>query len=187
MSGSADPERGRLVVLEGIDGCGKSTQAKVLASTVGAVLTAEALLMAADRAEHVEQVLLPALGTGTSVVSDRFTASTLAYQGFGRGLDLGELTMVTAFATSGLEPDLQILLDLPVESARGRMRPASYDRLEHLGDDFFERVRKGYLELAGADPDRWVVLDATADVGVIAAQILDEVTTRLGLPTRAGS
>jgi dTMP kinase len=212
MSGSAELRRGRLVVLEGIDGCGKSTQAKLLSTAVGAVLTAEpgatalgaelrsllldpakgtsslraeALLMAADRAEHVKQVVLPALDAGTCVVSDRFTASTLAYQGYGRLLDLGELAQITAFATGGLEPDLQILLDLPVDSARSRMRPASYDRLEHLGDDFFERVRQGYLDLAAGDPNRWAVLDATADVDVIAARILDVVTTRLDIPNVA--
>jgi len=213
MSGSAELRRGRLVVLEGIDGCGKSTQAKLLSMALGAVLTAEpgatalgaelrsllldpakgtssmraeALLMAADRAEHVEQVVLPALDAGTCVVSDRFTASTLAYQGYGRLLDLGELAQITAFATGGLEPDLQILLDLPVDSARSRMRPASYDRLEHLGHDFFERVRQGYLDLAAGDPNRWAVLDATADVDVIAARILDVVTTRLDIPNVAG-
>ena len=137
-------------MLEGIDGCGKSTQAENLARALGALLTAEpgatalgadlrallldpqrssvslrseALLMAADRAEHVAQVLEPALADGIWVVCDRFTASTVAYQGYGRGLDLQELQPVVAFAARGVEPDLQVLIDVPVEVARSRMKP----------------------------------------------------------------
>ncbi len=126
--------------------------------------------MAADRAEHVERIVEPALAAGKWVVSDRFTASTLAYQGFGRGLDLGELRRLVEFATSGLEPDLQVLLDLPVALARQRTQRAA-DRIENLGDDFFERVRGGYLSLAAAQADRWEVVDATVDPDTVEARI----------------
>jgi dTMP kinase len=211
MSGSADLVRGRLIVLEGIDGCGKTTQAAHLAESLGAILTrepgatalgvelrsilldstreplslrAEALLMAADRAEHVEQILRPSLASGEWVVCDRFNASTLAYQGFGRQLNLTQLLLLVDFATAGVEPDLQILLDLPVELARERMRSASLDRLEHLGDEFFNRVRHGYLSLAASDPDHWMVVDATEEVSDMARLIYEAVVGRLGGPSR---
>ena len=145
-------------------------------------LRAEALLMAADRAEHVAEVLEPALARGRWVVSDRFTASTIAYQGYGRGLDLAELEPVAAFAASGVVVDLQILLDLPVELARGRMKQGTADRLEHLGDDFFGLVREGYLSMAREDAVHWVVVDGTNPVSDIEAQIFEAVTTRLGRP-----
>jgi dTMP kinase len=136
--------RGRLLALEGIDGCGKSTQARALAELLGARLThepggtvlgaslrqlllepdappvtlrAEALLMAADRAEHVEKVIEPALAEGQWVVSDRFSGSTLAYQGYGRGLDVGELQRLIEWATGGLTPDISIVVDVPVDVA----------------------------------------------------------------------
>jgi dTMP kinase len=206
VPGPSDPQRGRFVVLEGIDGSGKSTQAALLSSALGAVLTSEpgatplgmelrgllldpgrgpssvrseALLMAADRAEHVERVVEPALAAGRWVVSDRFTASTLAYQGFGRGLDLGELRRLVEFATSRLEPDLQVLLDLPVALARQRTQRAA-DRIENLGDDFFERVRGGYLSLAAAQADRWEVVDATVDPDTVEARISAAIRARLG-------
>jgi dTMP kinase len=135
--------------------------------------------MAADRAEHVEKVVEPSLRSGRWVVCDRFTASTLAYQGFGRGLEPAELRQVADFAASGLEPDLQILLDLPVHVARQRTRRAA-DRIEDLGDDFFERVRQGYRSLATAAPGSWEVVDATADPDTVESRIFAAVTARLG-------
>ena len=138
--------------------------------------------MAADRAEHVATVLEPALARGRWVVSDRFTASTIAYQGYGRGLGIDELERVTAFAARGVEVDLQILLDVPVEIARSRMDPSRADRLEHLGNDFFELVRGGYLTMARDDSSHWAVLDGTRESSDIAEEILDVVTTRLGVP-----
>jgi dTMP kinase len=201
--------RGRLVVLEGIDGSGKSTQAARLSETLGALLTsepgatdlgadlrtvlldpardpvsirAEALLMAADRAEHVEKVLLPALEAGTWVVCDRYTASTIAYQGFGRGMDIAELLKITSFATGGLEPDLQVLLDVPLETARARTDHVSHDRFERLGYEFFERVRDGYLALAASDPEDWVVVESSGDLEEVESRTLTAVTARLGWP-----
>jgi dTMP kinase len=207
----ADPKRGRLVVLEGVDGCGKSTQAKLLAGSLGALLTAEpgatslgvelrsllldrqrgsvsvraeALLMAADRAEHVAEIIEPALRDQKWVVSDRFTASTLAYQGYGRRIDLTELVAVAVFAAQGVTPDLQILLDLPVDVARSRTQRASDDRLEHLGEDFQTRVREGYLAIATADPEHWAVLDGSGSVGAVETEVIEAVTKRLGRPSK---
>ena len=159
--------RGRLIALEGIDGSGKSTHARRLAGAVGALLTAEpgatslgarlrsllldrdlppvseraeALLMAADRAQHVAEVVSPALGEGRWVVTDRFSGSTLAYQGYGRGLDLEELRRLVAWAARGVTADLTILLDVPLAVARRRVNPDRADRLERLDAGFHERV-----------------------------------------------
>jgi dTMP kinase len=187
---------GVFVVFEGGEGSGKSTQASLLAGRLGAVLTlepggteigrrlrdvvlgesaalaarAEALLMAADRAQHVAEVVRPALEAGRPVVSDRFSGSTLAYQGYGRGLDLGELTWLSAWAAEGLEPDLVLLLDVDQEvAAARRCRPR--DRIEAAGDTFHQRVVAGYRALAAATPDRWVVVDGSGTVDEVAARV----------------
>jgi len=187
---------GRFLVIEGIDGCGKSTQVARLAMKLDAVATfepggtplgrslrelvlgpdasavpmAEALLIAADRAQHMAEVVEPALTTGRSVVSDRHAASTLAYQGFGRGLPLEDLVILIELATNGRRPDLTILLDLPIEVAAAR-RGGGDDRMEREQADFFERVRKGYLTQAGAAPDEWIVVDATMSLEAVSAEI----------------
>lgn len=202
--------RGRLIALEGIDGCGKSTQARILADALGARLTrepgatelgtrlrelllaaempapsprAEALLMAADRAEHVALVLEPALAAGEWVVSDRFSASTVAYQGYGRGLDPSELRTVVAWATGGLAADLSILVDVPVAVATARLAAgpggaARLDRMERLGPEFATRVREGFLAQVTADPGHWLVVDGEATVPDVAAHIVAAVRTR---------
>ena len=145
---------------------------------------AEALLMAADRAQHVDEVVRPALEAGRWVVTERFSGSTLAYQGYGRGLDLDELRRLVLWATGGIEPDLTILLDVSPALARGRRDLERADRLERLDAGFHGRVRDGYRALAEADPDTWVVVDAGADVEVVAEQLLAVVVERLGpLPT----
>jgi dTMP kinase len=199
--------RGRLIALEGIDGSGKSTHARLLAGAVGALLTAEpgatslgvrlralvldpdlppvserteALLVAADRSQHVAEVVAPALDAGRWVVTDRFSGSTLAYQGYGRGLDLDELRRLVAWAALGVTPDLTILLDVPLAVARRRVNPDRTDRLERLDAGFHERVRAGYLALAGAEPDTWVVIDGSGDVDGVAQRLLDVVVERLG-------
>jgi dTMP kinase len=193
--------------LEGIDGSGKSTQARALASALPALLThepgatalgaalrqlllspdrpaislrAEALLMAADRAEHVDLVVAPALAAGTWVVSDRFSGSTLAYQGYGRGLAKADLHRLVDFAAAGLWPDLSILVDVPVEVARSRVADAAPDRLERLGPGFAQSVRDGFLELAAADPSRWAVVDGTVEPAELTARILEVVHERVG-------
>ena len=197
--------RGRLVVFEGGEGCGKSTQAARLASRLDAVLTrepggtqmgerlrelvldpasddldarTEALLMAAARAQHVAAVVAPALRAGRHVVSDRFTDSSLAYQGYGRGLPVSELRELSLFATAGLEPDVVVLLDLPAAEAALRRGPDT-DRLEAAGEAFHRRVGEGFAALAAADPDRWVVVDASGDADVVAGRVWDAVSDRL--------
>lgn len=139
---------------------------------------AEALLMAADRAQHVDEVIEPALAAGRWVLTDRFSASTLAYQGAGRGLAGPGLDAVVAWATGGLRPDLTVLVDVPVAVGRGRRPAAADDRLERLGTEFHERVRAAYLELAAADD--WVVVAGDRPPDDVAADVLAAVTGRLG-------
>lgn len=204
--------RGRLIAIEGIDGSGKSTQAHLLADALGAALThepgatalgrrlrklllepsdapisarAEALVMAADRAQHVAEVIRPALEDGRWVVTDRFSASTLAYQGHGRGLALDELEFLVAWAAGGIEADLTVLIDLE-PSLAARRRGVAPDRFEELGADFHGRVRQGYRSMAEADPTRWVVVDATAVAEEVARAVRSEVERRLGSPHRHG-
>ena len=207
------PASGRLLALEGIDGSGKTTQARALAAALGARLThepgatalglalrqlllspeapplslrAEALLMAADRAEHVTQVVGPALAAGEWVVSDRFSGSTLAYQGYGRGLNTAQLGRMVDWATAGLAPDLSILVDVPVEVAQLRLAASAPDRLERLGPAFAHAVREGFLALAAADPAHWVVVDGTTDPDALTTRILAIVHERVGQPTGTG-
>jgi dTMP kinase len=189
---------GRFIVLEGGEGVGKSTQAAALARHLGAVLTrepggtavgealrnlllsssrpapvarAETLLMLAARAQHVAEVIEPALAGGRDVVCDRYSGSTLAYQGYGRGLDLGELVDLDRWASGGRTPDLVILLDMPVELARRRRAGTAPDRIENEGDAFLERVQAGFRELAAASPGRWKVVDASGEVAEVAAAV----------------
>ena len=131
---------------------------------------AEALLMAADRAQHVAEVIRPALERGVDVVSDRFTGSTLAYQGFARGLAVPELARLSTWATGGLEPDVVILLDVPEAVAATRMKPEA-DRMEAAGPDFHRRVAEGYLALAAGDPGRWRVVDGSGSVHEVEALV----------------
>jgi len=200
-------ERGRLIALEGVDGCGKSTQAARLAESLGALLTfepgdtaagteirrlvlasdgklsarAEALLLAADRAQHIEEVVGPALADGRWVVTDRFSGSTLAYQGAGRGLGTDALAPVLEFATEGLHPDLSILLEVPLAVARARLDGVP-DRLEGLDAAFHERVALGYKELAGRDPGHWAVVDGDRGADEVAHAVAAAVESRLGWP-----
>ena len=189
--------RGRFIAFEGGEGSGKSTQAALLAARLGAVLThepggtdvgarlraivldpspdvvdprAEALIMLADRAQHVAEVIRPALEAGRDVVSDRFTGSTLAYQGHARGLPVDELAGLSQWATGGLEPDVVVLLDVAAEVAAARMK-GGLDRMEAAGDDFHRRVAEGYRALAAADPDRWRVVDGSGTVEDVEALV----------------
>ncbi|MCW2701413.1 MAG: tmk [Blastococcus sp.] len=144
----------------------------------------EALLYAADRAQHVNDVLRPALDAGEVVVTDRFVDSSLAYQGAGRAIPLDDVRMLSRWATQGLQPDLTILLDLPPEIGLARARGrATADRLESESLEFHQRVRQTFLALAEADPDRYLVLDARQDPDQIAAAIRVGVAELLsGLP-----
>lgn len=141
----------------------------------------EALLMLAARAQHVDEVVEPALAGGRWVVTDRFAGSTLAYQGCGRGLDLVELRCVSSWAAGGLWPDLSILLEVPVEVLATR-RPADEgrDRFEAEDPAFHGRVAIGYRSLAAAEPDRWAIVDGSGPPIAVAARILEAVRARLG-------
>lgn len=132
-------------------------------SSVHLTQRADALLFMAARAQLVERVIRPALESGLVVISDRYLDSTLAYQGYGGCLGVEELVPVGRFATSGLRPDLTILFDVPVEVGLARKTAAETTRFEaHFDRAYHERVRAGYLALAAAEPDRWVIVDATA-------------------------
>ncbi len=140
--------------------------------------TTEALLLAADRAQQVVDVIRPALARGADVVSDRYVPSSLAYQGVGRGLGVDEVDRLNRWATSGLEPDLVIVLDVDGAVARSR-RAEPGDRLERAGAEFHAAVRDAYRKLA---PERgWVVLDGDADLDKVAKRVWDVVQQRLGL------
>lgn len=134
---------------------------------------AEVLLYAASRAQHVGQFILPHLSAQRAVLCDRYADSTLAYQGYGHGLDLDVLRTLTEFATLGLRPDLTIYLDLPVDVGLGRRRGAheaevgELNRMDQQTVDFYERVRRGYLEMIAADPPRWLVVNAGPPAAVV--------------------
>lgn len=142
---------------------------------------AEALIYAADRAHHVATKVRPAIARGEIVIQDRYLDSSVAYQGVGRGLGADEVRNVSLWATEGLLPDLTILLDLDESLGRDRLTAArtKYDRLEAEQHEFHARVRAAYLELAAAEPQRFLVLDATDEVEAIAAAIRDRVRTLL--------
>jgi dTMP kinase len=200
------------LTLEGPDGSGKSTQARLLAEhlqslghrvlltrepggtpigdqvrtvlmnlrNTGMCPEAEFLLFSASRAQHVRELIRPHLEAGDLVVCDRFYDSSLAYQGYGHQLDLQALRRVTAFATGDLTPDLTLLLDLPAgEGLQRRREDGNWNRLDAYAREFHERVRQGYLALAAAEPDRWVILDARLPVAQLHADITQAVLPRL--------
>jgi dTMP kinase len=144
---------------------------------------AEALLMNASRAQLVEQVIRPALTRGEVVVCDRFADSTLVYQGAGRGLDVQTLSSVVSFATAGLQPDLTILLDLPVEIGlqRKHAQPNGWNRFEAEALAFHARVRNGYQELVRREPERWRCFDGRRPVEDLGEAIWQMVARRLEL------
>ncbi|MDR2862535.1 MAG: dTMP kinase [Puniceicoccales bacterium] len=147
--------------------------------------SSELLLFAASRAQLVSEIIRPALDAGETVLCDRFTDSTLVYQGCGRGLSADIIAVVNTFATGGLRPALTVLLDLPVSAGleRAQRRASSADvaapdRMETFDAPFYERVRTGYLALATAEPERFLVLDAAASPDAIAGQIQNEFHRR---------
>ena len=137
---------------------------------------AELFLMSAARAQLVGQVILPALARGVVVICDRFVDSTLAYQGYGRGLDLATLRAVNAVATRGLRPALTVLIDVPVEIGLRRKRAeVGHDAIGDEALPFHERVRAGYIALAAAEPGRWMVVDGLQPPELVAARIWERV------------
>jgi dTMP kinase len=205
---------GVFVCFEGGEGSGKSTQSRLLrdwleAEGYAVVLTfepgdtavgkemrrivlspetgeladrTEVLLYAADKAEHVETVVQPALDRGAVVVTDRYVDSTLAYQGAGRTLDVREVEQVARWATHDLRPHLTVLLDLEPEHGLGRFEER--DRIEGEPVEFHQRVRQAFLDMAAADPDHYLVLDARLPVEEIAAEIRAELDPLLDRAVR---
>ncbi|MFN8021509.1 MAG: dTMP kinase [Acidimicrobiales bacterium] len=206
---SPEPHPGAVyVALEGAEACGKSTHAARLAAELDAVLTretggtaigarirailhdtevtdladrAEALLTAADRAQHLHQVVLPALASGRPVVSDRSVYSTLAYQGYGRMLDVDELRHINGWAIQGTWPQLVLLLDVDPSVQASRMHGRELDRFEREDDAFHQRVRDGFTAMAAADPEHWVVIDASGPLDGVYDAIRTAVRDRTGL------
>jgi dTMP kinase len=139
---------------------------------------AEAMLYAADKAQHVYELVRPALDAGKVVVCDRYVDSMIAYQGAGRVLDVDEVRHLTDWATNGLLPELTVVLDVPVENAVGEK--VDLDRLESAGTEFHERVREHFLDLAAQAPSRYLVLEGRKDRDTIEAAIRERVTALLG-------
>jgi len=148
---------------------------------VSIVPRTEILLFLAARAQHVEELIRPALAAGKVVLCDRFGDSTLAYQGFGHQTDLDILKALLDFSTGGLEPDLTLLVDVPVEDgiARKRKNSAEWNRLDAYALAFHERVRQGYFALAEAEPARWMIIDATKDKENVQKAMREVVMSRL--------
>ena len=197
--------KGLFITFEGGDGCGKTTQIKLLdeylrnkgyktlltrepgSKGLGVKLreillnydgevspVCESFLFLADRAQHVDCIIKPALKEGVIVLCDRHTDSTVAYQGYGRGLDLEQIHNLNRIATSGLKPDLTIVLDVDVETSQKRVGKEK-DRMESAGIEFFQKVRQGFLEIAKQEPQRVKVVDSTQSIEEIHKQILELV------------
>ena len=146
---------------------------------------AEALLFAADRAHHVASVVRPALERGEVVLTDRYLDSSVAYQGAARALGHEEVRELSLWAVEGLRPDLTVLLDVTAREGRAR-RGEVHDRLEREADDFHDRVRQGFLDLAVREPERYVVLDAALPADELAGQIQDRVAVLLPQRSESG-
>jgi dTMP kinase len=203
------------ITLEGPDGCGKSTQVRLLADhlrgagldvlqtrepggtaisdQIRQVLTdlsntpmhprTEILLFSASRAQLCHEVIRPHLQAGGTVLSDRFFDSTFAYQGYGHRLDLEALRAITAFATGSLVPDITFLLDIPADEGLVRRKEhGGWNRLDAYNLEFHQRVRQGYLALAGAEPQRWVTIDGRQSVEAIQQELQRVIALRLPAP-----
>lgn len=196
---------GLFITFEGADGCGKTTQIKLLdeylrrkghktlltrepgAKGLGVKLReillnydgevspqCESFLFLADRAQHVDCIIKPALKEGQIVLCDRHTDSTVAYQGYGRGLDLDRINMLNNIATSGLKPDLTIVFDVDIETSMQRVGKEK-DRMESAGVDFFNKVRKGYLAIAKNEPERVKVINSSDTIENIHRKVVELV------------
>ncbi len=205
---------GKLIVFEGVEGCGKTTQIQLcsewLQSLGISVLVTrepggtslglhlrrlllekspdqpiadrtELLLYAADRSQHVEEELRPNLAAGKTILCDRYTDSTIAYQGYGRGLDMSLIDKLNSIATNGLESDITLWLDLDAEVGLARKRGTSttLDRIEQEAIAFHRRIQQGYAELAKTYPHRIVRIDANANVEIVQKQIQKVLTQKL--------
>lgn len=203
--------QGVFIAFEGGDGAGKSTQVRLLAEALEAagrevVVTrqpggtplgaqirdlvlhgdhvsprAEALLFAADKAHHVDQLIRPALDRGEVVITDRYTDSSVAYQGAGRSLGAAEVHDLQMWAVDGLTPDLTVIVDISAEEGR-RRRGAIHDRLEAEADDYHEAVRQHFLAMAAGRPERYLVVDGASDPERIHAAVTERLVTLGVLP-----
>lgn len=199
---------GKYIAFEGLEGCGKSTHVKRLATRLNAVMTrepggtvvgsmlrnilidpantnlsprAEALLMASDRAQHIAELISPTLASGQHVVTDRSVYSSLAYQGYGREQDLAELKRINNWAIGGLWPELVIYIEVPTEILIERMKKRELDRFEREDSEFFKRVADGFSQMAAADPKRWLIIDGTPDKDDLEKIISTGVQERLSI------
>ena len=178
--------RARLTFEPGDTPVGVELRRIVLSPETGALSDrTEALLYAADKAEHVDTVVLPALAGGEVVITDRYVDSTLAYQGAGRSLDVAEVEQVARWATGDLRPHLSVVLDLDPATGFGRFE--GRDRIEGESLEFHQRVREAFRRMAAADPAHYLVLDARAEVDTIAAAVRDAVSPLLGQATRVSA
>ena len=196
--------KGLFITFEGADGCGKTTQLNLLreylqnnnfdvlvtrepgAKGLGEKLRdillnydgevssrCESFLFLADRAQHIDTIVKPALKKGQIILCDRHTDSTVAYQGYGRGLDIEQINKLNDIATDGLKPDLTFVFDIDITTSMLRVGNEK-DRMESAGNDFFERVRKGYLEIAKNEPERVKVIDAKKPIDKVFESVLKE-------------
>jgi len=198
---------GLFISFEGIDGCGKSTQADLLRSYLeskgeqvellrepgGTALSeqireillnpnnekmdpsTESILLSASRAQLTREIIIPALERGNVVICDRYADSTLAYQGYGRGINLEWLEKLNAFATAGLKPDITLLVDIPVDEALNRMQSKSFDRIEMEGIEFLDKVRSGYLELTDRFSKRYFMIDGMETIEEMSKKIINKI------------
>ena len=202
-------KQGLFITFEGVDGCGKTTQMKLLSKYLQdkgyeVVITrepgakglgekireillhydgevssrAESFLFLADRAQHIDKIINPAVENGKIVLCDRHTDSTIAYQGYGRGVDINELKMLNNLATGSRKPDFTFVFDIDIETSMSRVGKEK-DRMESAGIEFFEKVRNGYLEIAKREPERVKVIDSTRSIDVIEGDIRRIVNAEL--------
>ncbi len=195
-------KKGLFITFEGADGCGKTTQlillrdylinkgyevvltrepgAKGLGERIRDILLnydgevsdrCESFLFLADRAQNIDTIVVPAINEGKIVLCDRHTDSTVAYQGYGRGLNIDEINMLNNLATKGLKPDLTFVFDVDVRTSMSRVGN-SKDRMESAGQEFFNRVRNGYLEIARKEPNRIRVIDSTQSIKKVHEDVI---------------
>lgn len=200
---------GLFITFEGADGCGKTTQMKLLAEYLNnkglkTVITrepgakglgekirdillnyegevsdrCESFLFLADRAQNIDTIVNPAVKNGEIVLCDRHIDSSVAYQGYGRGLDIQRINMLNNLAVNGRKPDLTYVFDINVETSMKRIGKEK-DRMESAGTDFHNRVRQGYLELAKLEPDRIKVIDANQSINEIHKQVVEIFETKI--------
>jgi dTMP kinase len=198
-------KKGLFITFEGADGCGKSTQmqllkqylqnkgynivetrepgGKGLGEKIREILLnydgevsdrCESFLFLADRAQNIDVIVKPAIRDGKIVLCDRHTDSSVAYQGYGRGLDIEEINRLNTLSTGGLKPDLTYVFDVDIETSMTRVGKEK-DRMESAGDEFFNKVRKGYLEIAKQEPERVKVINAKNDIETVFQDVLKKI------------